>query len=123
MDLVDLFWNLRQQGQIGGATTKATSAVSDAKVQEAMLADVTSRLERLTLVTQAMWELLSEHTNVIASDLLAKMKEVDMRDGTKDSRVVADRLCQKCGHAVGGPRATCLYCGAPIDAANPFAGL
>jgi ribosomal protein S27AE len=123
MDLVDLFWNLRQQQQIGEVNAKAALARSDVQTQDAAVADLNRRFERLALVTQALAELLSERAKVSQADLAAKIDEIDMRDGVRDGRVAATRSCPKCGRAIAGHRTTCLYCGATLDAAKPFDGL
>jgi len=124
MDLVDLFWNLRQQQQIGEAKAKSDLAHSDAQAHESALADLNRRFERLALVTQALAELLRERAHVSEADLTAKIDEIDMRDGKRDGRVSASgRSCPKCGREVAGLRTTCLYCGAPLGGSTPFDGL
>ena len=124
MDLIDLFWNLRQQRQIGEATVQATRASSDSQVHESALADLNRRFDHLALITQALAELLSERAKVSQADLAAKIDEIDMRDGVRDGRAApAPRSCPKCGRAIAGHRTTCLYCGATLDAAKPFDGL
>jgi hypothetical protein len=124
MSLFELFWNLRQQQQIGSVTTTADLAASGTRSQELSLADLSSRLDRLALVTQALSELLGERAHVSEADLLAKIDEIDMRDGIRDGRVTAGaRLCPACHRSNGGSRKTCLYCGASLEAAKPFAGL
>jgi hypothetical protein len=117
MDLLDLFWNLRQQQQIGAVRAKADSARADSEVHETALADLTQRFDRLALVTQALSELLFERAHVSEADLAAKIDEIDMRDGTRDGRVsAASQSCPKCHRQVAGHRTTCLYCGAPLGA-------
>jgi hypothetical protein len=123
MDVFDFVWNLRQQQQIDGVAAKASAANADSMVHEASLADLSSRFERLALVTQAVWELLSERAQVSPAELVAKINEVDARSGTRDGRLSALQTCQKCGHAVAASRRTCLYCGAPMGPSTPFSGL
>jgi hypothetical protein len=122
MSLFELFWNLRQQQQIGSATVTANLAASDAQAHESSLADLSNRFERLALVTNALWELLAERTHLSDEDLLAKIHEIDrrVRDG---SAAGSPRSCSKCGHASAGQRTTCLYCGAAVGTMKPFAGL
>jgi hypothetical protein len=120
MSLLDLFWNIRQQQQISSATLTATVAASDARIHEASLADLNSRVERLALVTQALSELLTERASVSEADLLAKIDEIDMRDGVRDGRApINPRSCPKCGRPNTGHRTACLYCGAPLGAQTP----
>jgi hypothetical protein len=124
MGLFEFFWNLRQQQQIGSATTTASAAASEARAHESSLADLNSRFERLVLVTHALSELLAERAHVSEADLLAKIHEIDVRDGVTDGGAASGaRSCPKCGHPNSGQRTACLYCGAALGPANPFAGL
>ena len=124
MGLLELFWDLRQQQQIGSATTTANLARSDARDHEASLADLNHRVERLALVTQALAELLAERAHVSEADVLAKIDEIDMRDGVRDGRAAGPtRSCPKCGRPSPGRRTSCLFCGAPLGATKPFEGL
>jgi hypothetical protein len=124
MDLIDLFWNLRQQQQIRSAAIDVAVASSQTKAHELSLADLNDRFNRLSLVTQALSELLAERAHVGDADLLAKINEIDMRDGVRDGRAIAPaRSCPKCGHSTAGPRTTCLYCGASLGGPKPFDGL
>jgi hypothetical protein len=121
MDLFDLFWNLRQQQQIGSITAKAALASADVRAQESSIANLSHRFERLTLVTQALFELLSERAHVTEADLMAKIGEIDRRDDARGDRVAGStRTCPKCGHSWSGRRTTCLYCGATLNPGKPF---
>jgi len=124
MDFIDLFWNLRQQQQLGDVNAKAALARSDVQAQESALADLNRRFERLALITQAVAELLTERAHVGEADLAAKIDEIDMRDGVHDGRVsLAPRSCPKCGREIPGHRTTCLYCGGRPEVGRPFDGL
>lgn len=117
-------WDLMQfsgireaQRAADGARDKADGAVSSNISLEA-------RFERLALVCQAMWELLRETTNVSEEQLLAKMREVDLSDGTLDGRrSLTVNKCSSC-HRVMSPRHTkCIYCGAARLISAPFDGV
>jgi hypothetical protein len=124
MDLVDLFWNLRQQQQIAAATVRAATASADAEEHRASLDDLNRRFERLALVTQSVWEVLAERLQLSEDTLLAKLHEVDARDGARDGRVsTGTRACPKCHRPSPGARTTCLYCGATLGPSRPFEGL
>lgn len=124
MDLFDILWNIRQQQQIGGVTAKTAVVAADARVQETALADLSSRFERLALVTQALAEFLFERTQVTEPDLLAKIHAIEMRHGPRGgSTAVARRSCSSCGHEIAGHRTVCLYCGAALGPAKPFDGV
>jgi hypothetical protein len=123
MSLLQVFWNLRQQQQIGAATTNASLAADTARANDVSVADLTRRFDRLALVTQALAELLTERAHVSEADVLAKIDEIDMRDGVRDGRATGARTCPKCHRPCPGQHQTCLYCGAPLGSANPLAGL
>lgn len=124
MDLIDILWNIRQQQQIGGVAAKTGVVAADARAHETALADLNNRFERLTILTEALAELLFERTQATEADLLAKMRAIDMRHAAQGADAGrAHRSCPSCGHEVGGHRTTCLYCGAPLAAATPFDGV
>jgi hypothetical protein len=124
LDLFDFFWNIRQQQALGSLDAKASTASAEAKSQESTVADLNHRFERLALVTQALFELLAERAHVSEADLMAKMSEIDHREGARRSLVESEgRSCPKCGHVSSARRATCLYCGATLTTGGPFEGL
>ena len=72
------------------------------------------RLDKICLVSQALWELLREKTSLTDDDLLHKMQEVDLRDGKLDARMAAElQKCPECGRAISARHGKCLYCGTP----------
>jgi hypothetical protein len=76
---------------------------------------VADKLERLTLVCAAMWELLRDRSSIPDEDLLAKIREIDLRDGVLDGQRSLDPLgCPRCGRANNRRRQTCLYCEADL---------
>lgn len=75
---------------------------------ERMVAD----FERLHLATAAMWELIGERLGLDDSDLIEKMREIDLRDGVEDGRVRPQpRACPSCDRPNHGRRPACIYCG------------
>ena len=79
------------------------------------LAELTQRVERLSLVCQAMWELLSQHTHISGNDLMRKVVEVDTRDGLQDGRMAPRVIqCPKCKNNVNTRRPRCVVCGSVL---------
>lgn len=73
-----------------------------------------ARFAHLALVTQTLWELLSEHTNLTQQQMYAKMQEIDLRDGVADGKIGKKVfLCTSCGHTVTANYPSCIYCGEP----------
>jgi hypothetical protein len=126
--MIDLIWDLVQQGQISSAESSASTAQSRADAASkqadrntARTDEVEQRVERLALLCQAMWELLSERCQVTKNDLVHKVVEVDLRDGREngrmDTRVVT---CPRCNNNVSSRRPKCIVCGTVVVTKHPF---
>ncbi len=73
--------------------------------------DANERVDQLLLVCAAMWELIREKTNLIESDLIAKVAEIDARDGTVDGKITpVSQPCPQCQRIVFPKHRHCLYC-------------
>jgi hypothetical protein len=79
----------------------------------------------LTLMNQALWELLRDHAALQEEDLIARIESIDLRDGVLDGRIgVAVAACPACGRPNRSQRPCCLYCGVSISASeSPMAPL
>jgi hypothetical protein len=76
-------------------------------------AEVNERVDQLLLVCAAMWELLSEKTGVTENDLVAKIAELDARDGIADGKMTYTPIkCPQCSRTIFPKQQRCLYCGA-----------
>ena len=77
------------------------------------------RLERQQLVCRALWELLKKHADLDEKDLVAKVAEIDLRDGALDHRLQSPLLdCPNCGRKVNARTRFCAFCGFkefPVD--------
>ncbi len=82
-------------------------------------------VERLMLITEALWELLREEHGCTDEQLIAKITEIDLRDGKLDGRVstkAQPRACPQCGRVIMRDRTQCAYCGAEAGpSGEPFA--
>jgi len=75
--------------------------------------DIEERVDTLVLVCTSLWELLKERTDLTEEDLMSKVQEVDLRDGTADGKItVGLQKCHKCGRTMSPKHRRCLYCGA-----------
>ncbi|MEB3243395.1 MAG: hypothetical protein VKO44_07140 [Cyanobacteriota bacterium] len=79
----------------------------------AYLEGVEARLQRLALVLAAMRETLEAAGLFNEAQLLAKVQEIDLRDGSADGREgqPGGQRCGACGRISAGFRRRCLYCG------------
>ena len=115
-----MLWDLIQQGQIGRATAAAETAKFDARNNAERLHKEVIRLEakldRLAIITQSLWELLSEKTNLTESDIKARIAEIDARDGRQDGKITGQPIeCSQCGRTAHSRLRACPYCGSPLE--------
>ena len=69
----------------------------------------------LTLASIAMAEILRDHLGISGEVIEAKIREIDLRDGTLDGTFrPSAKTCKECGRVSGPMSATCLYCGTPL---------
>lgn len=117
MDLFDLY----QHHQIGEARARATDARSTADQLRLEVADLKRKADALTIACQALWEIVRTQASVTDDLLLAKMQEIDARDGRMDGRISATLVpCPACGRNVNAARKACLYCGAEMPVRHVF---
>ena len=85
------------------------------------IARLEAKIDGLALVSQAMWELLRERTQLTENDIRAKVSEIDARDGRLDGRMLGTSLkCEGCGRDVHTRQQACMYCGAAVRREHVF---
>jgi DNA-directed RNA polymerase subunit RPC12/RpoP len=97
--------------------TNSTGTPSADKDHRADIRELQTQVDRLSLLTEALWRLLQEKTGITEEELVRKVYEVDMEDGKLDGKKAKNKLplnCPKCGLKTPARRPTCIYCGAPI---------
>ena len=124
-------WDFIQQVQIENLKNRQTSGESEveraANRTRALGTDINGRIERLALVTEAMWELLSQRHGFTADDLADRVRQLDLRDGHEDGKrgplTDASQIrCPSCQAVVPGGKTKCQFCGevVPEAKADPF---
>ncbi|MGY8656155.1 MAG: hypothetical protein ACKVJX_21255 [Verrucomicrobiia bacterium] len=112
---MEVFWEGAPQSQTGSVTGKVEEVANVLESQNAEINQVHRRLDRLGLACQAMWELLRDSTSIEEKDILARMEEVDLRDGVKDEKMTPPSLhCESCGRKGNPRRRMCVYCGGSL---------
>ncbi|MDZ4755184.1 MAG: hypothetical protein SGJ11_11920 [Phycisphaerae bacterium] len=115
MGLLDFIWNIRQDARL-------RDVEADRRLNPRPgVSESPHSTERMTLVMQAMWELLSERVGVTEVDLLRKLEEIDLRDGTADGRHGARTIaCPACNRPNRSERTHCVYCDATLPMRSAF---
>jgi hypothetical protein len=119
-----MLWDLHQEMSIRRVRAEQGAAEEAQVARTGSVRDevwrLEDRLERLLLLTDALWELASERLGVTDADLAAKVREIDARSGAIDGhRPRLVRRCGACDAAVEHGRATCTFCGAEVPGAGP----
>jgi hypothetical protein len=116
-DFIDYF----QKVQIDALNRDLASIVSERGETTRQTAELRETVDRLVLACQAMWALLSKETGLDDGQLLQKIREIDLMDGTLDGKLRKQAsTCPKCKRANGSRRQVCLYCGALIPQTKAF---
>jgi len=102
-------------GYSGGGSSSKTSRL------ETEIRELTSRVDRMSLACQAMWELLEGHTDMSDKLLREKMTEIDLRDGASDGKIAMSVLvCPNCGNRSNSRRQQCIFCGRAVPSKHTF---
>ena len=98
------------QGKSLAGQNAQSSAAEAKRKAESLEADV----DRLMMITEALWGILKEQLNYTDEELIRRVQEIDMRDGVLDGKnnsKEAPKKCTNCGRTVMKKRPQCLYCG------------
>ena len=118
-----IFWDYPSHASQHLTHRVAADAESTAHRSKQTADAVAQRLDRLALITEALWALLKEHTDLTDEELLDHVRAVDLSDGVLDGKVRRGALpCPGCGRTLSKRNVQCLYCGAEV-AQGPFDGV
>ena len=116
-----MLWELYQQSQIRDASATATRAESKAQNFGYEIARLEDRIESLALTCQALWEVARDQSGLSDEQLLAKVSEIDLRDGVADGKMShGTQSCSNCGRTLSKRHMSCMYCGHPIVKPHVF---
>ena len=102
----------------GGMPPLTPSTASEARsIAQAARADI----ERLLMITEALWQILKEQHGYTDAELFRRVTEIDLRDGRADGRVAPSppRKCPHCDRVMVKNRPLCIFCGKP-SMVDPF---
>lgn len=110
-----------------GSTVEAAKAAAEAGGAAARAGTEVTHLRRevnrLLMITEALWEYIREREGLTDEHLVAKIDEIDLRDGALDGRVekVPPVDCTACGRTLAKRQPVCIYCGTDAESRDPFA--
>jgi hypothetical protein len=122
IDFIDIF-DVYQQGKIAGLGS--LQADTDRRVTNTgdKLRDLEQRYERMSLVTNALWQLLKAHTGLTDADLKKYIEKVDLADGVGDGKIARNKSaidCPHCSRRVLKSATVCAWCGGKLTSGDPF---
>ena len=114
MDLFDLFQQFRIEKNHLDARSKANNLSSQTLDNKVSVEELNSKIDNLSLVCMAMSELL-ESVGFTKEAQLAKIEEIDLRDGKLDGKLHILNVCSQCKRKSAPRHKNCLYCGAKLS--------
>jgi hypothetical protein len=90
---------------------RISTARGDAQRAGEQVRSMERQVEALVLLNQALAELLCERLGVREDEVLAKVTEIDLRDGNRDGKVAGAVQCAQCSRPFSRRLQRCLYCG------------
>ncbi len=115
-----MLWDMIQQSQINEALSSSGDANRRTDQVRREVDRSQGTIDALALSCAAMWELLSERLDVTDQELMAKIQEIDLRDGKLDGKLAnVTQACEGCGRSNNAKRVRCIYCGGALTRA-PF---
>jgi hypothetical protein len=80
------------------------------------VAELKADVERLLLITEALWKLVQEKHGLEDQELLRQITMLDLTDGKLNARKEKSppKLCPKCQRALGKRKPKCMFCGEPV---------
>lgn len=117
----DFIWNLHQEQRIAETEIGASRAQDEVGRCRERIQELEFALDRMALASQALWELLRSRLGFTEAELIARIRDVDLRDGVKDQRITPHPiLCTNCGQTVNTKASRCIYCGAAVVKPSVF---
>ena len=99
------------------AQTDASSAQASAREAKTEVEFLRQDIDRLLMITEALWALLKKEHGYTDEVLAGLVKEIDLHDGRLDGKsatVSPPAPCPACGKINSSRRSVCIYCGKPL---------
>ena len=104
------------------ASVTAAAAESAAREARTDTELIQHDIDRLLLITEALWTLMKREHGYTDDVLTGLIHEIDQRRVVVNGVAVKDppQICSACGKPNQAKRVYCMYCGKPLSG-NPFA--
>ena len=113
-------WERYKEGRPSETQQEIASIKAQSEKQE-LEQTLGQKVDRLILVSKAIWELVRDSNKLSDQALFEKVKEIDLRDGTVGGKIVhTPKPCPKCGRTVSTKTGRCMYCGTTVPFATPL---
>ncbi len=118
---MSMFWAMRATRGSTVAATEAARATGKAQSAQTHVAELEARLDRSLLACEAMWTILRDKLGMTDIELVERINDLDLSDGTLDGKVRKGAVsCPKCSRTISRRFPKCMYCGQPL-VHDPFA--
>lgn len=109
------------RAQANASNMAGERAAREASKARTELEGVEFNVEKLLMITEALWTILKEQLGYEDDELIKRIQEIDMRDGKLDGKVKSsvNAPCPKCNRVLIGKLPKCLYCGTEVER-DPF---
>ena len=95
----------------GPSQTGAAQAKNMAFEHRTAIRGLEHQVQRLSLLNQAMWEILRDKAKLTDADLENMARDIDLRDGIKDGEISAHPVrCPACKRVSNSKHYKCIYC-------------
>ena len=115
-----MFYPSLGSGGLSNLSTSLEAGQARADAREAQTATELMQhdIDRLLMLTEALWLFIKTQHNYTDEDLVKVITEIEMRDSQSPKHQPV--TCPACNRVNSGKRPICIYCGKPIPI-NPFA--
>lgn len=116
-----LLYDIHQNSRIADAQAAAGQSQSKAERAEQRIEALEERVDKLSLLSYALWSLLEEKVGVTEAELMARVQELDLKDGKLDGRVASGIInCPHCDRPLSQRHRKCMYCGYELQGGDGF---
>jgi predicted nucleic acid-binding Zn-ribbon protein len=79
-----------------------------------------NEIHRLYMVTEALWTLVKDRTDLTDEQLMNLISEIDLRDNVRSEMAAEAEIqsCPNCGRTLSIRHTTCIFCGEFIQNAS-----